>query len=211
MVLRIVCESPSTAGRSVSIGVVGLGRHQVIEVEGCADAGHMGQRGTRRYAVAHWIKPISHRAVATGRVGCNALVCEPIDAVIAPGGCSAALLARVGEIASRSTLVAIAAHRRRRHSRQPVLRVVAEGGRKTIRIRRGRHIAGSVVDISRRVVTGSQAIVYHAAKPVLAVVGGALLFRRSNLRVGQKISLANFVSTQWIGIITCRFITQIND
>jgi len=177
VVLRVVGEGLAAGGERVAVGVVGLWREPVVEVEaGEADRGDAGQRGRGRGAVAHRIERVVDLAVAARLVVADGLAGEPVDAVVVPGERAAGLLRRAGAVARGAEGVAIARHRRgvwrRRVERgEAVEAVVLDGGLQLVGIGDGDQVAGRVVGVGGGVTVGGQVVVHHRAEPVEAVVG----------------------------------------
>ena len=108
VVLRVVGEGLAAGGGGVAVGVVGLWREPVVEVEAVeADRLHAGQRGVDRGAVANRVERVVDLAVAARRVCADGLAGEPVDAVVVPGERAAGLLRCAGAVARGAELVAV--------------------------------------------------------------------------------------------------------
>ena len=201
MVLRVVGEGLAAGGERVAVGVVGLWREPVFEVEAVeADRLHAGQRGVDRGAVANRVERVVDLAVRARRV-LDGLAGEPVDAVVVPGERAAGLLRCPGAVARDAERVAIARHRRevlrRRIERgEPVEAVVLDGGLQLVGIGDGDQVAGRVVGVDGGVTAGGQVVVHHRAEPVEGVVG---VGHRRTVQAG-RVDGSN-IARQVVGVV----------
>ena len=176
MVLRVVGEALAAGGERVAVGVVGLWREPVVEVEAVeADRCTPGSEDVGRGAVAHRVERVVDLAVAARRV-LDGLAGEPVDAVVVPGERAAGLLRCADAVARGAKRVAVARHcrgvlRRRVERGEPVEAVVLDGGLQLIGIGDGDQVAGRVVGVDGGVTVRGQVVVHYRAEPVEAVVG----------------------------------------